>query len=853
MARSMLHYQHLDKEWWGEAVHTAAYLVNRLPNVVRRDMTPFELLTKTKPTLEHFRVFGSRGFVHVDKSKKSKWDKKAHRCIFLGYADGSKAYRVFDLDDDRMVVTRTVKLDERVPSAYREVVPRLDVGQHSVLNEDFESNIPPTQPQPASNTDMEVDSELLDADDVVMENNDAEVSLREEPSWSSPSTAVPRRYNDHLLEDEEGDQHQLAPAERAPTDPQPQTPARNLTFRPFPRSQVAGCLPAIPVEENRLVFSGSISQLIPTRQSMYQFLPSPASSTENQLVVLNPHSPNPELPPSRDEIPSSSSPMTSNSPSPEEVRENKRPRINSEYEIALAATEVPQTYREAMASPEAWWWKKAVRAEIQSHIRNHTWDIVRRPPGVKVIGCKWVFATKFGEHGKIVRYKARLVALGFLQTFGVDYNETYSPVASLNTVRMFLAVCCRLGYFIKQFDIETAFLNGDLEELVYMKIPVGIRAGNGMVCKLRRSLYGLKQAAAVWFRTIRSVFLAIGFIQCVADSCLFVRIRDDKPSYVVLYVDDLLVGCKTEAEADEICDELSKHFTVKALGDARFILGMEVQYDMKKGELYLRQTQFIKRMIDKFGRSDAFAVRSPFVIGEDLHSIGGIDSCKNMPYRELIGSLLYVANGSRPDISVQVGILSQFLENPQKKHWRAAVRVLRYLKGTELICIHYSRGGDDALVAYSDANWGGDINSRRSTSGVLLQFAGGPILFKSKKQSTVALSSAEAEYIALALAIQEVLWTRHLLSEMGSKNDAPVTIFVDNKSAISIATNNGYTPRAKHIDLRFRFVRDHVAQGSVRLEHVPSALQLADFLTKALPTPQFRNLINLSGLVEPSS
>ncbi|GMF35187.1 unnamed protein product [Phytophthora lilii] len=257
-----------------------------------------------------------------------------------------------------------------------------------------------------------------------------------------------------------------------------------------------------------------------------------------------------------------------------------------------------------MAAPESKQWKEAIRRrEIRAHIRNHTWDVVRRPPGIKVIGFKWVFAHKFDETGQIVRYKARLVALGYLQIPGINYFNTYSPVASTNTIRVFLAVCCSLDLILRQFDVETAFLNGDLEEDVYMAAPLGIDIPEGMVCKLRRSLYGLQQAAAVWFKKIRSVFISMGLVQCRANPCLFVRHqagRDTSPVFIILYVDDLLIGCKSDEIADKSRDELAEHFTLKSLGEARYVLGVEIQYATKKVELLLRQSQFISKMLETF-------------------------------------------------------------------------------------------------------------------------------------------------------------------------------------------------------------------------------------------------------------
>ncbi|CAI5734626.1 unnamed protein product [Peronospora farinosa] len=416
-----------------------------------------------------------------------------------------------------------------------------------------------------------------------------------------------------------------------------------------------------------------------------------------------------------------------------------------------------------------------------------------------------------------------------------------------------------MQYVIRQFDVETAFLNGDLEEDVYMEAPYGIEIAPGMVRKLRRSLYGLKQAAAVWHKKICSVFSAMGFEQCRADTCLFVRRNNAKnksPTYIVLYVDDLLIGCKSDAEADTIYKELSEHFTVKSLGAARFILGMEVNYSQEKGELVLKQSQFIMKVVSKFKQNEAYAVRNPICAGQDLTPDESHPVVKDITsYRKLVGSLLYITNATRPDISYAMSVLSQYLDQPRQMHGRAALRVLHYLMGTKSHGIKYSKSDDKKMMlwAYCDANWGNDKKTRRSTSGVLILLGGAAVVYKSKRQSSVALSSAEAEYMALALATQEVMWIRYLLKEMGVTCKTATTVHMDNKSAISIATNQGYTPRAKHIDLRMHFVRDHIEQGDIQLKHVPSAMQLADYLTKPLGAPQLMRLRDETGIRESAS
>ncbi|GMF22946.1 unnamed protein product [Phytophthora lilii] len=344
----------------------------------------------------------------------------------------------------------------------------------------------------------------------------------------------------------------------------------------------------------------------------------------------------------------------------------------------------------------------------------------------------------------------------------------------------------------------------------------------------------------------------MGFRECRADPCMFVRIGKS-PVYIILYVDDLLVGCKTDEEAEAIRAELGSQFKLKSIGDARFVLGMEIQYNIVNGELLLRQTQFIKYLLEKFGQQDSNAVRNLLTIGQDLTQDGLHEMHRGKTqFRELIGSLLYVANATRPDISVALSILSQFLDNPLEIHWNAATRELCYLKGTATLGIQFRRNKHLVLEAFADANWGGDRLTRRSTSGVLL-LLGAPVVFKSKRQATVALSSAEAEYMSLALATQEVVWLRYLLLEMGFKLEKPTTVYLDNKSAIRIASNHGYTPRAKHIDLRAHFVRDHVEAKTIFLQHVASDDQLADYLTKPIPTPQLVKLREASGIKEHAS
>uniref|UniRef100_A0AAV1U9J1 Reverse transcriptase Ty1/copia-type domain-containing protein n=1 Tax=Peronospora matthiolae TaxID=2874970 RepID=A0AAV1U9J1_9STRA len=518
-------------------------------------------------------------------------------------------------------------------------------------------------------------------------------------------------------------------------------------------------------------------------------------------------------------------------------------QVEEDFETAYVVDSVgdmPTTFKSAMESNNAVKWKEACDSEIDSLRKNKTCQLVRLPKDRKTIGCRWVFRVKENQDSGIERFKARLVAKGFSQKFGIDYGETFAPVAKFTSIRVILSLADKYHLDVHQIIVKTAFLNGDLDVDSYMEQLDGYidEDHEHFVCKLQRSLYGLKESPRMWNKTIDKFMIKIGFKKCESDCCICIKRGEQRMIFVALCIDDLIIASNSNKILREAKSALSERFEMTYMGMLKFFLGIEIERDDLGGKLSLRQNKFSKDILEKFGMLNSNSVGSPQDPGLKLTKAMCEGGCKHeetmasFPYRNAVGCLVYLMVGTRPDLAAAVGVLSQFASEPCPTHWQALKRIFRYVNGTRTNGIKFQASEDDSLQGYSDADWDGDIESRRSTSSYAFIMNNSRISWRSKKQRKVALSSREAEYMDLSEATQEAVWLRVFLCELGEMtSNQAVKIFEDNQGSIALAKNPEFHKRMKHIDIRYHFAREKVAEGQVVLGYCPTKDKNADMMT----------------------
>ena len=528
--------------------------------------------------------------------------------------------------------------------------------------------------------------------------------------------------------------------------------------------------------------------------------------------------------------------------------EGTQKKVTREVILSINLDDDPKTFTEAMTSRDAPLWKEAINDEMDSIMGNGTWELADLPKGRRPIGSKWIFKKKYHPDGSISAYKARLVAKGYRQREGIDYFDTYAPVARISSIRTLIAISALKGLYIHQMDVKTAFLNGYLKEEIYLEQPEGfvIPGQENKVCRLVKSLYGLKQAPKQWHERFDTTVTAFGFQHNSADRCIYSKHTSDYIVVICLYVDDMLIiGTHLEGIL-ETKKYLSSNFKMKDLGEVDTILGIKVK--RTGGQISLSQSHYIEKILTKFQHLNIKEFNTPFDSSVKLKVNSG-RAVAQLEYASAVGSMMYATHCTRPDIAFAVSKLSQYTVNPGTEHWKAVGRVLGYLKRTSTFELTYS-SSNGILEGYSDASWIDHTSDSKSTSGWIYTLAGGAISWASKKQTCIAHSTMEAELIALAAAGKEAEWIRDLLMDIRLW-DIPmpsIPMYCDSEATLSKVYNAVYNGKSRHVGLRHNFVRQLIESGTIKVVYVKTSRNLADPFTKPLTRDLVTSTTRVMGL-----
>ncbi|KAD5962030.1 hypothetical protein E3N88_13503 [Mikania micrantha] len=656
--RCMLDNSGLPKYFWGEAVTTAAYLINRSPSAALEKKTAMEVWSGKKSDYSHLRVFGSLAYAHVSQGKL---EPRAQKCVFLGYPEGIKGYRLWRLENPKAIISRDVVFKEDV--VYKDLIDQrnFDVGSGD-------------------------------------EGDGVQIEVEETGNIedSSDGTSSSQRT---------GTEYSLA--------------------RDRPRRNVVPPL--------RYTAGDDISAVAFMAAEM------------------------------------------------EDIFE-------------------PLSYDDAISCQEREKWLNAMKDEMDSLWKNGTWVLVDPSAGKKLVKCKWLYKIKEAVENGQPRYKARLVAKAFAQQAGVDYTEIFSPVVKHTSIRLILSIVAAQDLELEQLDVKTAFLHGYLDEQIYMEQPKGFESPGNLnkVCLLKRSLYGIKQSPRQWYKRFDDYIVGQGFRRSEYDQCVYLKeYVTGSFLYLLLYMDDMLIVCKDKSEIEDTKSILMEEFEMKCLGEAKKIIGMEILRDRQNKQLKVCQMSYITKVLKNYGMENSKVVKTPLGLHFKLSNADSpttadeISYMNKVPYANAVGSLMYLMVCSRPDIGFAVSLVSRYLSNPGKVHWDAVKWILRYLNGTRNVGLVYGSDCENSNQVYGfvDSDFAKDLDKGRSITGYAFKVLGNVVSWKARLQYVVALSTTEAEYIALTEAMKEALWLCKFAGDLGLELNVPM-VNCDSQGAVQLAKNS---------------------------------------------------------------
>ncbi|KAL5715327.1 hypothetical protein ACHQM5_017160 [Ranunculus cassubicifolius] len=801
---SMMFNGYVPRRFWVEAFSSAVWLINRLPSRVLDMNSPYEKLYGRVPNYASLRVFGCRCFPYLRDYAKNKFDPRSLPCVFLGYSDQYKGYRCLHPSTGRVYTSRHVVFDESMfPFQNPGLLFSASSSDTLTTFDDWISGASDEQESNESGPPQE--RQHLDSH-IHVSPSSADLQLRSNVPHETPTPVFTPTAEPSNMDVES------APAVEVTNPPaQTSSPLINNSPTHIPQIQLNETL----TDPQVTPLSNQPPHIVPMELSM-----NPPSSQSISHTEPTQHYMTTRL---QDGV--------------------VKPNPKYLYTANVIPTE-PKSVKAALKHPG---WYKAMQEELAALHENETWELVPRRPDMNIVGCKWVFKAKLQGNGSLERLKARLVAKGFNQMPGIDFQETFSPVIKPATIRTVLTVALSRNWDIRQMDVRNAFLHGFITEPVFMQQPPGFQDATkpDYVCRLKRALYGLRQAPRAWFDRFSTFLLSMGFLCSTADPSLFVCHSKQGTLLLLLYVDDIILTGDNEKLLKRFTDRLGLEFSMKDMGFLHYFLGVHV-HKFQHG-LFLNQAKYTVELLERAQMKGCKPSKTPMASKLRPPLNGDNPFADPQLYRSIVGGLQYLTF-TRPDISYSVNYVCQFMHQPTQFHFQLVKRILRYLQGT----IDYgTRLLSDCplnLYAFSDSDWAGCPTTRRSTTGFCVYLGGNCLSWSAKKQHTVARSSTEAEYRALASTTAEVTWISFILRDIGLYIPETPTIFCDNPSALQLTVNPVFHARTKHIEIDYHFVREKVALGSLVTRYVPTGNQVADVFTKPLSHSQFCTLRTKLGL-----
>ena len=802
MVKCLLHHAGCPSIFWDEATILSAHILDRRISKADNNKTPYEIWNNNKPSIKHMHVFACDVYIHTHKSDRdSKVDATSRKGIFMGYDPNNNSYyRVFDLDNNRFVMTRDVKFFDNDFTNIKRLGTELDnessSSQSSIEYFSFDDYIP------SSVSDGDIERMFNDNNNKNDDsNNSSSGQVDDVARHGGEAAGQVGQDNVDILDEAVAPDEVVAHDEVVPQD---------------------------DVDEA----SGSNQQASNNNNNNNN------NARKNKVIKDRPA-------PTR-----VSTRMTTQ---PDWFRDID---FNNKRYANVASSDEPSTYKAAVSGSEANKWLLAISEEVQSLEVNKTWQVVDKTRDMNIIGSRWIFKKKKDVNGQVQKYKARLVAKGYDQEYGIDYSETFAPVLKYKTLRVILALSVIFGYQLAQLDVKTAFLNASINEDLYMEVPDGIDADrSSKVLKLLKALYGTKQAPRAWNSNINQLLVSMKFYRCSKDTCIYIRKSTTGRNIIIgIFVDDMIIAYddRDSKEWYTIKQLLKSKYQISDLGALHHILGMKITRDTHN--LYISQHTYINDKLVTYNMNECVTISTPEAALKLAAAQDGdlITEGKQLTkYRGIVGSLIYASISTRPDITHAVNMLSRYMHTPGHTHMLAGKRILRYLKSCSdygLVYNNNNRVNETTekltITGYCDSDWGGDTADSKSTTGYLVMVNNNIISWNTKKQSTVALSSAEAELMALVEVTKEIAWLSMLLTEANYSINLPNTIYVDNQSTIKMSANLSEHDRSKHIRIKYDYIKDEIDNNETRLKWVPSGDQLADIFTKALQGTTFIRLRN---------